>query len=171
MSARKTPQHSTLRLQWDRLYRLPFGRAIVSRIVGFAAPYAAGIGARIESLESGRARVSIPDRRKVRNHLKSIHAMAMANLAELTANMAVLYSLPVDMRMIVTDFAIRYEKKARGPLTAVCEAPSLLQPVAGRVELQVAVYNARGERVAVANQTCLLGGVQRKDDAPLGVAA
>lgn len=146
-----------LRNLWRRLSRLPFGKFLFSRLIGFVVPYASSIGARIEAFDEGYGRVSLADRRKVRNHLGSIHAMALANLAELTANAAVLYSLPASMRMIVTDFNIRFEKKARGALTAECRSEALVRPAPGDVALEVVITDAQRQVVAVARQTCLLG--------------
>ncbi len=63
------------------------------------------------------------DRRAVRNHLDCVHAIALANLAELAGNVALAYSLPDDARFIVSGMEIEYVKKARGTITAIGESP------------------------------------------------
>ena len=63
------------------------------------------------------------DRRAVRNHLDCVHAIALANLAELAGNVALAYSLPDDARFIVSGMEIEYLKKARGMITAIGESP------------------------------------------------
>ncbi len=116
---------------WDRLGGSAPGRWLFSRLIGFAVPYSGSIGARVESLSPGRVVLSLRDRRKVRQHLGSVHAIALANLAELSSGMAMLSSLPPGVRGIVTGISISYHTKARGTLTATgtASAPAVTGPV------------------------------------------
>ena len=103
---------------WRRLSDWPGGRWLFSRFVRWKVPYTGTIHPEVISLEPGRAVVEIEDRREVRNHLDSIHAMALANLCEASSGLSVLASVGSHQRAILIGFEIQYLKKARGRLRA-----------------------------------------------------
>ena len=79
---------------WNRLAKKPLGKALFSRAVCFKAPYFATINPRFEELRPGYARVSMKKRRAVTNHIGTVHAIAMCNLAELAAGTLTEVSIP-----------------------------------------------------------------------------
>ncbi len=146
-----------IRDSWDRLSKVPGGKNVFSRLVGIAAPYTGSMGARVIELRPGYARTLLDDRRRVRNHLDCIHAIALANLAELTGNVAVAYTLPDDARFIVSGMSIDYVKKARGPITGESTCPIFDTSEKQEVEIEVSLKDREGEEVAHAVLRTLIG--------------
>jgi len=139
-----------LRSLWRRLAPLPGGKIVFSWLLGRITPYSGSIGARVQELEPGFCRVALRDRRRVRNHLASVHAMALANLAEMASGLAVLAGLAPGVQGIVTGFTISYQKKARGPLIAECRVGGLAVTAEREQEATVSVTDGAGDIVARA---------------------
>ncbi len=146
-----------LRQNWRRLSPWPGGKWLFSRAIGFIAPYSGSIGARVIELRPGYGVVQLSDRRRVRNHLKSVHAMALANLAEIVTGLTLMNSLPDQTRGILTGLNIEYLKKARGLLTASCACDIPADNAECSVAVKGVIKNANGEAVATATAQWLIG--------------
>lgn len=120
-STEKAPEQRLITM-WNRFGGTAIGRRIFSIVLGRTAPYSGSIKALVLSLEPGATQVALNDRRGVRNHLNSIHAIALANLGELASGLAMISAVPANTRSIVINLDIEFLKKARGRLVATGSA-------------------------------------------------
>ena len=104
---------------YRRISRWPAGRWLFSRLVCWKAPYFASIAPRIESLEPGRGIATLAHRRRVTNHLGTVHAIALCNLAEFVGGLTCDASIPTSMRWIPKGMTVAYLKKAVGRMRAI----------------------------------------------------
>ncbi|MBN2057123.1 DUF4442 domain-containing protein [bacterium] len=142
---------------WKKLEGTSSGRWLFSRLLGCVAPYTGSIAPRIMELAPGRAVVVMTDRRKRRNHLRSLHAVALMNLAEAASGLAVITALPAGARGILVGFDVSFTKKARGTITA--EATVVLPDTSQRstCDVPVALRDAAGDQVVMATAHWLIG--------------
>lgn len=146
-----------IRTLWDQLSPLPGGNQVFSRLLGMRIPYTGSIRAEVLRLGPGYASIQMKDRRSLRNHVNSVHAVALTNLAELTGNAALAYSLPEDARFIVTELTMRYLKKARGTISARCQCTPVTTNDRQAYPLEVQMFDAHGDVVAIATIQTLVG--------------
>ncbi|QQR74652.1 MAG: DUF4442 domain-containing protein [Holophagales bacterium] len=151
------PQPAELLSLWRRLEPLPGGRRLFSFLLGRAARYTGSIAPRVLELAPGHARVGLRDRPAVRNHLRSVHAVALMNLAEVASGLATISSLPPGARGILAGLSIEYLKKARGPLEAVCDATIEYTGERREVPVEAVIRDATGDVVARATARWLIG--------------
>ena len=111
------------------------------------------------------ARVEIPDRRSNRQHLGSVHAIALMNVAEMTSGLAMMSGLPDGVRGIVTSLSMEYYKKARGTITAVSRVSIPTVTDDQDFDVTAACLDAAGAVVAKATVRWRLGPVRPKPDA------
>jgi acyl-coenzyme A thioesterase PaaI-like protein len=149
-----------IRAGWNRLERIPGGKLLFSRMVGRLAPYTGTIRAVVRELGDGYSRVTLADRPAVRNHLSCIHAVALANLVELTGNLALGYSLPEDARFIVAGMSLDYVKKARGTITGECHMPPIDSSAKKEYQVEVTLRDERGDVVVTGILRTLVGPKQ-----------
>jgi acyl-coenzyme A thioesterase PaaI-like protein len=151
---------TTLREWWRRFRDLPGGPWLFSRLFGLAIPYSGTVRPRIRVLQPGRAVIGMRDRRGVRNHLASIHAIALTNLAEMTTGVALGFGLPDGMRTILVRVECEFFMKARGTITAACDAPVFTDIVEKEVLVESVLTNEAGDVVAKGRAVWLVGPVK-----------
>ena len=90
-------------------------------VIGRKIPFVSTAGLKIEELSASRVVMSIRNRRRVQNHFKGIHAVAMALLTETATGFALGMHLPGDKIPLLKTLKIDYLRRVRGGLTATAE--------------------------------------------------
>jgi len=142
---------------WKRFSKYRVGKWLFSYLIRFINPYTDALGAKVDIFEAGHAEVILEDHKINKNHLNSVHAVALTNLGEFTSGIAVMGSLKENVRGIVSHISIDFIKKARGVLKAVsrCETPE----ITGNTEFIVyaEIFNSEDELVSRIHVTWQLG--------------
>ena len=155
----------TLRV-FRRLSRFPFGKLIYSKLVNFYAPYTGTIRAVVTDLIPGRCTTEMKDRRSIQNHLRTVHAIALCNLCEMTMGLMVDATISPHLRWIPRGMTVHYLKKARGMLSGSSWIdPDALAP--GDQTVPVEIHDMSGDIVVRAD---IMLSVSRRPDSAMRVS-
>lgn len=145
---------------WNQAKKIPLGTRVFSRVLSWAIPYTGSISPIVESLSQGKAEISMQDIKPVRNHLNSIHAIALANLGEYSTGLALTSQMPKGMRFILGSLQIDYLTKARGKLTAKASCEEVVPTEKGTQEVVSEIFNAKNVMVAKVKATWVIGTIK-----------
>jgi acyl-coenzyme A thioesterase PaaI-like protein len=106
---------------WNTLDRLPRGERLFSFAFARKAPYFATIRPRFTVIEPNRAELVIPKRRRVHNHLGTVHAIALCNGLEAAMGALAEVTIPPDKRWIPKGMTVAYTAKATSDITCIAE--------------------------------------------------
>ncbi|MFT4265317.1 MAG: hotdog fold domain-containing protein [Nocardioides sp.] len=119
------PQPSLSKL-WNTTTGLPVlgplvGKRAFSVFFSQFAPYFASIHATVTVLEPNHAELVIPDKRRVHNHIGTVHAIALCNGLEMAMGALAEVTIPETKRWIPKGMTVSYTAKATGDITCVAE--------------------------------------------------
>jgi acyl-coenzyme A thioesterase PaaI-like protein len=141
------PEPSTLRL-WKRLSRRPLGRRVFSIAYAAKAPYFLSIRPRVVEMRPGYAELTLKKRWRVQNHIGTVHAIALCNLAEATMGLVAEATVPPDARWIPKAMSVRYLAKAETDMRATSQIDPIGEVTEPRdVEVPVSVTDTDGNEV------------------------
>lgn len=103
-------------------------------LLPWTIPFNSPHGFKVHPLPTGGMSVRIPYWRVNRNHIRGIHACAIATASEMCSGLSVLEMLdPSEYRLIMRTLHMEYHYQAKRPAIARC------QPTAAELEAQVVV--------------------------------
>ena len=155
---------------FERMRRLPCGRWLFGRMVCWKAPYFSTIAPRFLRVEPGRCEVEIPDRRAVHNHIGTVHAIALCNLAELAGGVMMEATTPRSMRWIPKGMTVEYLAKAIGSMHAIARPTGAVEDRDTGYEVPVTVEVRDTGDVAVF-RACIAMWVSPRPSKRAGVSS
>jgi acyl-coenzyme A thioesterase PaaI-like protein len=106
---------------YDRVIGLPQGKAIFSRLFALKAPYFATVRPRFTELRPNYAELTIRKRRRVLNHIGTVHVIAICNGLEAAMGALAEVTVPPGRRWIPKGMEVRYTAKASSDITCIAE--------------------------------------------------
>jgi acyl-coenzyme A thioesterase PaaI-like protein len=106
---------------WKLAGRLPAGDRVFSRVFALRAPYFGSVRPRFTVVEPNHAELVIRDRRRVHNHLGTVHAIALCNGLEAAMGALAEATIPQDRRWIPKGMEVSYTAKATSDVTCIAE--------------------------------------------------
>jgi acyl-coenzyme A thioesterase PaaI-like protein len=129
------------------LSKIPLGRKLFSWIVCFKAPYFSSISPEFIELNETHCKILVKKRRKVLNHIGTIHAIALCNACELAMGMTLQSGLMSNLRWIPKGMKVQYLKKAVTDIKVVCEIPYIKKAQPGDVTVLVRAFDLLNQEV------------------------
>ncbi len=106
---------------YGKLKWLPFGKKIFSLVVSRVAPYFATINPTIVELVPNQCTCMIKKRKKVFNHIKTVHVIAICNGLEMAMGVMAEASIPANLRWIPKGMTVDYTAKAGSDIRCVAK--------------------------------------------------
>lgn len=151
-----------IRRAWDRFGASGPGRRAFSVLIGRMVPYSGTIKPLVLELRTGYAKIEMRDRPETRNHLKSAHAIALANLGEISCGLALNYQIPAGYGAILKKIEIEYFKKGRGTLISECSLGELSFDGTADISVQSVIRDEKNDIVAKATTVWKTGPREKK---------
>lgn len=147
---------------WRKASGVPVvGTRIFSLAFGQKAPYFASIRPRFTVIEPNHVELVIPKRRRVHNHLRTVHAIALCNGLEAAMGALAEVSIPKGKRWIPKGMEVAYTAKATSDITCYAEtAPE--QWTGDDPDLPVRVWGTREDGEVVIEGVIRLWVTPRK---------
>ena len=151
---------------WTNASRLPGGKRAFSLVFGRRAPYFASIRPRFTEIRPHRAALLIKDRRRVHNHLGTVHAIALCNGLEAAMGALAEATIAPTQRWIPKGMEVRYTAKADSDV--LCIAETTADDWASAPDVDVRVTCVRRDGTVVVEGTIHLWVTDRPATGTVG---
>lgn len=141
------------------------GRWACSWLICRQAPYFSSTSPLLETLEPGRCVATIQHRRRVQNHIGTVHAIALCNLAEFVGGLATDAAMTRSLRWIPKGMSVRYLKKAVGPMRGEATLDAIGNIDTGAERIAHVVIKDRNGEVVFSAEIAMWVSPRRSDAA------
>ena len=104
---------------WNQLSNKPAGKWTFSKLMCLRIPYFSSISPQFEELKADYCQVKVKKHRAILNHIGTVHAIVMCNLAELAGGTMTDVAVPSTHRWIPKGMTVEYIKKAETDLIGI----------------------------------------------------
>ena len=123
---------------------------LLSKMFGRVVPMVGTAGIRYEEITAHRVVCTLRNHRRMQNHIKGLHAAAMALLAETATGFVAGINIPDDKILLIKSLHVDYKKVAKGDLKAVAtlteaQRQQILNEPKGEVLVACTVTDSSGE--------------------------
>ena len=99
--------------------KIPFGKVFFrSKILGNIVPFTGTSSLNFEKIEPKEVVISLKNTRSVQNHIKQVHACAMALVIETATGFVVGMNVPDDKILLIKELNLKYVKRSIGKVKA-----------------------------------------------------
>src|SRR6478672_733750 len=106
---------------YRQVTKLPKGDRLFSWLFTLKAPYFATVRPRFVELRPNYAELVAPKRRRVHNHIKTVHVIAICNGLEAAMGALAESTIPTGKRWIPKGMEVAYTAKAVSDITCIAE--------------------------------------------------
>lgn len=145
---------------FQALSGVPQGKRLFSLAFSQFAPYFATIHMNVVEMKPHFAQVTIPKRRRVHNHIKTVHVIAIANGLEAAMGLLAEATTPEGMRWLPKGMDLRYTGLANSDI--VCTATTTEADWAAAPDVPVTVVAKRSDGTVVVEGTIHLWVTPKK---------
>ena len=129
-----------------------------SKLIGYTVPFVGTAGVVFSKTTPEEWHASLQNKRKIRNHLKQVHASAMVLVAEVTAVLLMASNLPDDRIPLVKKVEADFVRRSSGGIKVKClltpeEREKILSEEKGELVIDVIITDETDEQPVLAKIT------------------
>jgi len=99
--------------------KIPVGKTFFrSKVLGNVVPFTGNSSLNFEKISSEEVVISLKNIRSVQNHIKQVHACAMALVIETATGFVVGMNVPDDKILLIKEMNLKYVKRSSGKVIA-----------------------------------------------------